>query len=320
MTDEVAVVTGGAGFLGSHLCERLVSDTNVICIDNFSSGKLENIDHLKDKDEFRLFEHDVKESLLKKLKSESVSLNKIDYIYHLASRASPKDFKEFPVEIAWSSAVGTYNVLELAREINSKIMLTSTSEVYGDPEEHPQPETYNGNVNIRGPRACYDVGKRYSETLASAYMREYNMDIRTVRPFNTYGPRMRKDDGRVIPNFVTQAMNDQPLTVYGDGDQTRSFLYVSDQIEAMVRIMENSELSGEVVNIGSTREITILELAETIQNLFDTSSEIKHLPLPEDDPKRRKPDISKAKDLLGWQPTTELRDGLQRTASSFRNQ
>lgn len=307
---HTSVVVGGSGFLGSHLCTELIrEDHRVICIDNFGSGRISNIGHLKEIDEFKLIESDIR---------SPISIEETpDEIYHLASRASPVDFEEFPIEIAMSNSVGTKNVLELAAETDSTVLLASTSEVYGDPEVHPQRESYNGNVNIRGLRASYDESKRLSEALAVAYHRNHDVDVRTVRIFNTYGPRMRPDDGRVIPNFVTQAINDQPITVHGDGSQTRSFTYVDDLIRAFRMYMLKDGLNGEVINVGSQKEITILELAETVLDTIETDSQITYVGRPEDDPERRQPDITRAQELLGWNPEISLSEGLAETAEYF---
>jgi UDP-glucuronate decarboxylase len=241
----------------------------------------------------------------------------VDEVYHLASRASPKDFDQYPIEIAQSNTEGTRNLLEYCVEQDARMLYASTSEVYGDPEVHPQTESYNGNVNIRGPRSCYDESKRFGETLVVAYEQVYDIDIRTARIFNTYGPRMRQDDGRVVPTFIRQALNGDDLTVYGDGSQTRSFCFVDDEVRGLRQLMTSDSLSGEVVNLGSDREITIRNLANTIQSMVESSSEITHMPLPEDDPKRRQPDISKAKNLLNWKPKTSLQEGIQQTIRYF---
>lgn len=310
---RTSIVVGGSGFLGSHLCTRLVEENhNVICIDNFSSGRFSNIAHLENTDTFRIVKGDI---------CSPVEIDETpDEIYHLASRASPADFEEYPVEIAMSNSVGTKNVLDLAAEADARVLIASTSEVYGDPEVHPQTESYNGNVNIRGLRASYDESKRLSEALGVAYHRNHDVDVRTIRIFNTYGPRMRPDDGRVIPNFITQALNDQPITVHGDGSQTRSFTYVDDLIQAFRTYMRTDGLDGEVINVGSQKEITILELAETILETMDTDSEITHLKRPEDDPERRQPDISRAQELLGWEPEVPLSEGLAKTAAYFETE
>lgn len=305
MTGDSVLVAGGAGFLGSHLCESLLADDHdVYCVDNLGSGRLDNVAHLRDDSAFTFIEADIR---------ERQEYPAVDQVYHMASRASPADFTEFPVRIALTNTVGTRNLLEFAVEHDARMLFASTSEVYGDPEVHPQPETYNGNVNIRGERGCYDESKRFGETLAVAYEREYDLDVRTVRIFNTYGPRMRPDDGRAVPTFISQAREGRNLTVYGDGSQTRSFCYVDDLIDGIRRYMDANGLQGEVVNLGSPEEITIHELAETVIDLFGEDNTITYEPLPEDDPKRRKPDITKARDLLGWEPTIGLREGLERT-------
>jgi UDP-glucuronate decarboxylase len=269
---------------------------------------MENINSLQSHPNYRFLEADIR---------NEPELPPADEVYHLASRASPKDFTEFPVRIALTNTQGTRYLLDYAVEHDARLLYASTSEVYGDPEVHPQPESYNGNVNIRGPRGCYDEAKRFGETLTVAYRDRYEVDVRTARIFNTYGPRMRMDDGRVVPNFVTQALQGQDLTVYGDGSQTRSFCYVADLVDGLQELMETDGLGGEVVNLGRPEEATILELAELTQELCDTDSEITHEPLPQDDPSRRKPDISRAVDRLDWEPEITLRDGLRRTIDSF---
>jgi len=303
------VVTGGAGFIGSHLVDALLKDGyRVTSLDNFGSGRPQNFRHI-DSDDFESVHHDVRDSL--------PDFDNVDQIYHFASRASPKDFESYAVEIALTNAEGARNVFECAMNHDAKVILASTSEVYGDPEVHPQPESYNGNVNVRGPRAPYDESKRFSESLAVAYDQQYDIDIRTVRIFNTYGPRMRPDDGRVIPNFLSQALSGEDLTVYGDGSQTRSFCYVSDLISGIRAVAEadSEEVSGRVLNLGSTDERTISELAKLIRDLVDTDSEIIYQDLPEDDPELRRPDITRAEQVLDWQPEIQLIDGLHKTLS-----
>jgi len=303
------LVTGGAGFIGSNLCHELVKDGHeVFCLDNFSSGWEANIAHLRESGSFSCIEADV---------SAPGALPPVDEIYHLASRASPKDFIEHPVKIALSNTTGTKQLLEHARAADARLLFASTSEVYGDPEVHPQPESYSGNVNIRGPRGCYDESKRFGETLTVAYHRQYDLDVRTARIFNTYGPNMRPDDGRVVPNFVTQAIRGDDLTVYGDGSQTRSFCYIDDLIESLKRVMEEPEADGDVYNLGNENERTILELADLILEVTDSDSDITHEPLPEDDPSCRCPDISRAKEDLRWEPTVDLKTGLQQTFEYF---
>lgn len=308
-----AVVTGGAGFLGSHLVDDLLADGyRVTSLDNFGSGRLKNLEGAPC-DRFDNLDHDVR--------SPFPEFEEIEVIFHLASRSSPVDFGSYPVEIALTNAKGTHHTLECAREYDAKVLLASTSEVYGDPEVHPQTETYNGNVNCRGPRAPYDEGKRFAEALSLAYERQYGLDVRLIRIFNTYGPRMRPDDGRVIPNFLSQALRGDPLTVYGDGSQTRSFCYVDDLIDG-IRTCAGAPAdtaAGEVFNLGSTDEVAIADLAVLILNLIDGSSEMTYEPLPEDDPEVRCPDITKARKRLGWEPEVELADGLKRTIEYFRD-
>lgn len=312
MTSQTTIVAGGAGFIGSHLCESLVDDGHeVLCVDNFGSGRPRNVEHLLDHPRFTLQKEDIRQPL---------ALPQADEIYHLASRASPADFTEFPVRIALTNTEGTRNLLDHAVACDAKMLFASTSEVYGDPEVHPQPESYTGNVNIRGPRGCYDESKRFGETLTVAYEQEYDLDVRTVRIFNTYGPRMRPDDGRAIPNFVSQALNGRELTVYGDGSQTRSFCYVDDMVRGLRTLMDEKGLQGEVVNLGSEYEITVLDLAESILDVCETESGITHNPLPEDDPSRRRPDLSKAKRVLGFEPTVNLETGLEKTIDYFEEE
>lgn len=304
------LVTGGGGFLGSWLCDRLVEEgCGTICVDNLSSGAKDNVSHLLSNPEFKLIKHDITNPLEIE--------EPIDYIFHLASRASPADFEEYPIDILLTNSLGTYNMLELAKEKNARFLLASSSEAYGDPQVHPQTENYWGNVNPIGPRSCYDEGKRFSESLTVNFHRKYDLDVRIARIFNTYGPRMRMDNGRVISNFIVQALKDEPITVYGDGSQTRSFCYVSDMVDCLMKLMLADNLKGEVVNLGSPNEITILEVAELIKKITNSKSEIIFKPLPEDDPTKRKPDISKAKNSLGWSPTTTLGEGLRRTISYF---
>lgn len=312
MTPQTTIVAGGAGFIGSNLCDCLVDDGHeVLCVDNFGSGRPRNVEHLLDHPRFTLQQEDIRKPL---------ALPPADEIYHLASRASPADFTEFPVRIALTNTEGTRNLLDHAVACDAKMLFASTSEVYGDPEVHPQPESYTGNVNIRGPRGCYDESKRFGETLTVAYEQEYDLDVRTARIFNTYGPRMRPDDGRVIPNFVSQALNGHDLTVYGDGSQTRSFCYVDDLVRGLRTLMGQEGLQGEVVNLGSEYEITILDLAESILDVCETGSGITHNPLPEDDPSRRRPDLSKAERVLGFEPTVDFKTGLERTVDYFETE
>jgi UDP-glucuronate decarboxylase len=302
------LVTGGAGFIGSHLIDRLMKQGHdVICLDNFFTGHKRNIRHWLDNPYFELIRHDI---------TEPIRLE-VDQIYHLACPASPVHYQYNPVKTIKTNVMGTLNMLGLAKRVNARFLLASTSEVYGDPDVHPQPEEYRGNVNCIGIRSCYDEGKRVAETLAFDYHRQNNVDIRVMRIFNTYGPRMFENDGRVVSNFIVQALQGVPLTVYGDGSQTRSFCYVADLVEGMMRLM-NGEHMGPI-NIGNPGEYTILQLAETIQKMINPDAQLTFKPLPQDDPKQRQPDITKAKNLLGWEPTINLEEGLKRTIEDFRS-
>ncbi|MGL5939908.1 MAG: UDP-glucuronic acid decarboxylase family protein [Waterburya sp.] len=302
------LVTGGAGFIGSHLIDRLMKQGHdVICLDNFFTGHKHNIRHWLDNPYFELIRHDI---------TEPIRLE-VDQIYHLACPASPVHYQYNPVKTIKTNVMGTLNMLGLAKRVKARFLLASTSEVYGDPDVHPQPEEYRGNVNCIGIRSCYDEGKRVSETLAFDYHRQNNVDIRVMRIFNTYGPRMFENDGRVVSNFIVQALQGIPLTVYGDGSQTRSFCYVADLVEGMMRLM-NGEHMGPI-NIGNPGEYTILQLAETIQKMVNPNAELAFKPLPQDDPKQRQPDITKAKNLLGWEPTISLEEGLNLTIEDFRS-
>ncbi|MBW4645919.1 MAG: SDR family oxidoreductase [Goleter apudmare HA4340-LM2] len=302
------LVTGGAGFLGSHLIDRLISAGNeIICLDNFYTGNKRNILKWLDHPYFELIRHDI---------TEPIRLE-VDQIYHLACPASPVHYQYNPVKTVKTNVMGTLNMLGLAKRVKARFFLASTSEVYGDPEVHPQTEEYRGNVNPIGIRSCYDEGKRIAETLAFDYYRQNKVDIRVVRIFNTYGPRMLENDGRVVSNFIVQALRGEPLTVYGDGSQTRSFCYVSDLVEGFIRLM-NSDYVGPV-NLGNPGEYTILELAEAVQKLINPDAKIKFEPLPSDDPRRRRPDITKAKTLLNWEPTIPLQEGLKLTIEDFRS-
>ena len=301
------LVTGGAGFIGSHLIDRLMGENHeVICLDNFYTGRKQNVLQWLNHPHFELIRHDV---------TEPIRLE-VDQIYHLACPASPVHYQYNPVKTIKTNVMGTLNMLGLAKRVKARFFLASTSEVYGDPEVHPQPEEYRGSVNTIGIRSCYDEGKRVAETLAFDYHRQNDVDIRVVRIFNTYGPRMLENDGRVVSNFIVQALGGQPLTVYGDGQQTRSFCYVSDLVEGFIRLM-NSDQTGSI-NIGNPGEYTILELAETIQRMVNPNVSVQYQPLPEDDPKRRRPDITKAKQLLAWEPNVELQAGLERTIADFK--
>ena len=302
------LVTGGAGFIGSHLIDRLMeANHDVICLDNFYTGHKRNVVRWLDNPRFDLVRHDI---------TEPIRLE-VDQIYHLACPASPVHYQYNPVKTVKTNVLGTLNMLGLAKRVKARFFLASTSEVYGDPEVHPQPEEYRGNVNPIGIRSCYDEGKRMAETLAFDYHRQNDVDIRVVRIFNTYGPRMLENDGRVVSNFIVQALSGQPLTVYGDGSQTRSFCYVSDLVEGFIRLM-NSEHTGPI-NIGNPGEYTILQLAETIQKMVNPNVEVQYKPLPLDDPKRRKPDITKANQLLDWEPSVQLQAGLEKTIADFRD-
>ena len=298
-----SLVTGGAGFLGSHLCDRLLERGHrVICVDNLETGSLRNIDHIRGPD-FRFLMHDI---------TSHYDIDEpVDFIYHMASPASPIDYARLPLHTLKVGAYGTHNTLGLAKAKRARFLLASTSEVYGDPLIHPQPETYWGNVNPIGPRGVYDEAKRYAEALTMAYHRAQGVDTAIMRIFNTYGPRMRPHDGRAIPTFLRQALTDQPITVFGDGSQTRSFCYVSDLIEGMIRLAESGEHMP--VNIGNPDEFTLLELAETVIDITASKSQIVHEALPTDDPQVRQPDITRAKELLGWEPQVRLREGLEKT-------
>ena len=304
-----AIVTGGAGFLGSQLCDLLLEKGHdVICIDNLVTGNTRNIDHITS-DKFTYLKHDVTKPIY--------FGDKIDYIFHLASPASPVDYLELPIQTLKVGALGTYNMLGLAKEQGARFLLASTSEVYGDPLVNPQPENYWGNVNPIGPRGVYDEAKRYAEAITMAYHNHHGVDTRIARIFNTYGPRMRACDGRVVPNFIDQALKNEDITVYGDGSQTRSFCYVSDLIDGIYRLMMVD--FNEPVNIGNPAEISILEFAKEVIRITDSSSNIVFKDLPVDDPKMRRPDISRAKVVLEWEPKVELREGLKRTVAYFKN-
>jgi len=306
MTKRV-LVTGGAGFLGSHLCERLLAERNeVICLDNFFTGRRTNIERLLDHHAFELVRHDVCDRIILE----------VDEVFHLACPASPIHYQRNPVRTIRTCVQGTLNVLDLAREVRARVLIASTSEVYGDPLTHPQTESYWGNVNPIGPRACYDEGKRCAEALAVSYARQYDVQVRIARIFNTYGPRMLENDGRVVSNFVVQCLRNRPLTVFGDGSQTRSFCYVDDLIDGFLRLMRSSEQGP--MNLGNPGEFTMLELAEKIRSLTNSRSQVLFEPLPKDDPVRRKPDITLAKERLSWQPHVPLDEGLVRTIADFQ--
>jgi UDP-glucuronate decarboxylase len=302
------LVTGGSGFLGSHLCERLLAEgANVICVDNFFSGTRSNIEHLLGHKRFELLRHDVTFPLY----------IEVDQIYNLACPASPIHYQRDPVQTTKTSVHGAINMLGLAKRVRAAILQASTSEVYGDPAVHPQQEEYWGNVNPIGPRSCYDEGKRCAETLFFDYRRQHNMRIKVARIFNTYGPRMHPNDGRVVSNFIVQALLGRDITIYGDGSQTRSFCYVDDMIEGFVRLMASADSVTGPINLGNPGEFTMLELASQVLDIIGSRSKIVHRPLPQDDPKQRRPDISKAHDILGWAPRVGLKDGLGRTIEFF---
>lgn len=303
------LVTGGAGFIGSHLCERLLEKgTEVICLDNLFTGRKENIRHLLDNPHFEFVRHDVLEPIY----------IECDQIYNLACPASPVHYQYDPVKTVKTNFMGALHVLDLARQCHARVLQASTSEVYGDPEVHPQPESYRGCVNPHGIRSCYDEGKRVAETLFFDYHRQYGVDIKVVRIFNTYGPKMRPDDGRVVSNFIMQALRGEDITVYGDGKQTRSFCYVDDLIEGMIRMMNSREGFTGPVNLGNPGEFTMLELAEQVLKLTDSPSKLVYKPLPEDDPTQRKPVIDLAKKELDWEPDIPLRQGLKSTIEYFK--
>lgn len=303
------LVTGGAGFLGSHLCERLLNDGHeVICLDNYFTGRLANIAHLRDNKNFEVIRHDVTEPILLE----------VDRIFNLACPASPVHYQHNPVKTIKTSVMGAINMLGMAKRVHARILQASTSEIYGDPVVHPQKEDYWGNVNPIGIRSCYDEGKRVAETLFMDYHRQNKVDIRIVRIFNTYGPRMLPNDGRVVSNFIVQALKGEPITIYGDGTQTRSFCYVDDLIEAFVKMMEQESIIGPV-NVGNPGEFTMLDLANEVLSLTGSASPIIYKELPGDDPKMRKPDISLAKSQLNWKPKIPLQEGLKKTITYFEN-
>ena len=309
MTRKTILVTGGAGFLGSHLCERLVEEGHdVLCLDNFFTGSKDNIAHLLGHPRFELIRHDLVQPIFVE----------VDQIYNFACPASPVHYQYNPVKTVKTNVMGTIHMLGLAKRVRARMLQASTSEVYGDPEEHPQRETYWGRVNPIGPRSCYDEGKRVAETLVMDYHRQNGVDVRIVRIFNTYGPRMAIDDGRVVSNFIVQALRGEPLTVYGDGSQTRSFCYVSDLIDGCIRMMNAEGFTGPV-NLGNPNEFTIRQLAEKVIAMTGSKSEIVQRPLPKDDPVQRQPDITLAREKLGWEPRVPLEEGLAKTIDYFRN-
>lgn len=303
------LVTGGAGFIGSHLCELLVEEgCHVYCLDNLCTGSMDNLEGLRGHPRFKFILADVTEPLTLQ----------VDAVAHLASPASPVDYQRMPVETMLANSMGTYQVLEVSRKNGARFLLASTSEVYGDPLQVPQNEEYTGNVNPVGPRACYDESKRFAEALTFTYRRLYGLETVILRIFNTYGPRMRREDGRVVPNFIQQALAGEPLTVYGDGSQTRSFCYIDDLVEGIYAALRSERAVGQVINLGNDREMTVLELAQHVKEMLGSPSEITFLTLPQDDPRRRRPDLSRARELLGWGPSTGLEEGLRRTVEWFR--
>lgn len=310
------LVTGGAGFIGSHLCDALLDGGHhVTCLDSFLTGSARNVAHLQDNPRFQLVEHDISQPY------EGPGTEQVEAIFHLASPASPVGYRTYSIETLLVNSVGTINLLRLATERGAKFMLASTSEVYGDPLTHPQTEEYWGNVNPIGLRACYDEAKRFAEAATMEWVRKHDVDARIVRIFNTYGPRNQLDDGRVVPNFITQALNGEPLTVYGDGEQTRSFTYVSDLVAGFLKATFSENTKADVFNLGNPGEFTIMEFAREVLAVTGSRSEIVRQPLIfEDDPMRRKPDITKAKERLGWEPRVPLRAGLERTVPWYREQ
>lgn len=311
MDKKTCLVTGGAGFIGSNLVDALLSKGyKVFALDNLITGSEDNLSEAKKHPDFTFIKYDVI--------NEPPVLGPIDYIYHLASPASVPDYQKYSEETALVNTVGTRGLLKVAKAHKSKFLFTSTSEVYGDPKEHPQKETYWGNVNPNGVRACYDEAKRYGEMMTLLYVRNYEVDARIARIFNTYGPRMRPTDGRVISNFVNQAIAGESMTVYGDGLQTRSLCYISDMVAGLIALMENEKTKGEVVNIGNPEEYTMLDLAKKIKSMMNVSSEIIHVQLPLDDPTKRKPDITKAKTVLGWTPEVSADEGLKKTIEYYK--
>ncbi len=315
---KTALVTGGAGFIGSHLIDALLAEgAKVVCLDSYLTGRPENLRHLERESRFDFVEADVIDKLPAKLRLGKV---RFTHIYNLACAASPPHYQADPEHTMLTCVLGTRNLLRLAEDMDARFLLTSTSEVYGDPEVHPQPEGYRGWVNCTGPRACYDEGKRAAETLTFDFARAGRAEVRVARIFNTYGPRMRADDGRVVSNIVCQALSGEDITIYGDGSQTRSFCYVSDMVEGLMRLMDSEPAPGAPVNLGNPVELTVSDLAERVIALTGSRSRLVHMPLPVDDPRRRRPDISRAKAILGWEPKVGLQQGLEATAEWFSDE
>ncbi len=316
---QTVLVAGGAGFIGSNLCESLLNDGfYVICLDNLLTGDRKNLEKLQGSKDFKFLEYDVTENL------ENLEIGNCDFIFHLASPASPneksdKSYLAYPLETLLANSRGTRNLLEIARKHNSRFLFASSSEVYGDPQVSPQAEDYFGNVNPNGPRSVYDEGKRFGEAMTMAYFRKFDLDVKIIRIFNTYGPKMRKDDGRVVSNFIVQAISNSPITVYGDGLQTRSFCYVDDMVKGLSSAMRSDKTKGAVINLGNPDERTVDDFAKLIKKLTNSQSEIVYEKMPVDDPKKRKPDITLAKKTLGWSPTVDLEEGLSKTIGYFKN-
>ncbi len=339
MNTPFAVITGGAGFLGSHMCDRLIAEGfTVLCLDNLLTGRRDNLAHLQDHPRFAFLRYDVIEpyslpSLQSRIASEThlaLRVKRVDYVLHMASPASPIDYARHPIATLRVGSSGTYNALEIAREFGAVFLISSTSEVYGDPDVNPQPETYWGRVNPVGPRSMYDESKRYAEALCTAFCRTYDLDVRIARIFNCYGPRMGVEDGRVIPNFMSQAIQNKPLTVFGDGSQTRSLCYVDDMVDGLFRLLiaprsavqTNPSPKGSepaIINIGNPEEVSVLELAKEVIAVTDSSSEVVYRPLPGDDPLQRRPDITRAQKHLGWSPSVTRSEGLKRVIPYFRS-
>ncbi len=318
---KTTLITGGAGFIGSHLCNYLIEEGHgVVCVDNLITGSKENIKHLQKNKNFKFIKADVTQPINPALLAgRQLTNQQINLLFHLASPASPVDYQKYPEETALTNSLGTINVLNLAKKTNAKVLIASTSEVYGDPRQHPQKESYWGYVNPFGPRSCYDESKRFSEAITYVYIQKYGVDARIVRIFNTYGPRMQKDDGRAVSNFINQALEKKPLTVYGDGSQTRSFCYVSDMVEGIFKAISSKGTKGEVFNLGNPEEYKVIDLAKKIKKMTNSKSRIVFKPLPADDPRKRRPDIAKAKRILKWKPKVSLDEGLAKTIDYYRS-